>query len=92
MFPNILAFLFGNNNYSSRTFKLIKLNFSFLTILEIKIVSLFICLLVPIILGNPSFTINQCCVRQQKILTALASASPLQILIGLIYGDNAQKC
>ena len=33
----------------------------------------------------------QCCARQQKILTALASASPLQILI-VNDADNAQKC
>ena len=36
--------------------------------------------------------LEQCCARQQKILKALASASPLQILIGVIYADNAQKC
>ena len=48
--------------------------------------------------GEPEATASltspniQCCARQQKILTALASESPLKILIGVIYADNAKKC
>ena len=38
-----------------------------------------------------AISFNQCCARRQKILTALTSASPLQIFIGVIYADYAQK-
>ena len=45
-----------------------------------------------IALDNFNVSYWQCCARQQKILTALASASPFQILIGVMYADNDQKC
>ena len=42
-------------------------------------------------LQNAHLTCYQCCARQQKILAALASASTLQILIGVVYAASASR-